>query len=293
MIVVFGSINIDLVSSVPNIAKPGETVLSPDYEILFGGKGANQAAAAARASTANKMQVIMAGAVGKDAFGDKCVKNLAQSGVFTHEIQETDKSTGTAFISVDRHAENAITVASGANMLLQASKISQQTIASTQAAILQMEVPLEENVKLCQRLKAYAVPVIFNFAPAIENTDRAMLDEMLNMTDYLIVNEHEAKIITSIVCQDNLCDPATIATKYVLYFIITLGAAGVEILMPNGKKEHVPSGKVDVVDTTGAGDTFVGTLAVALTGNNTIVEAAHYAAQAASQACTWKGAQPK
>ena len=139
MILVFGSINIDLVTRVASIPRPGETVLSPRYETLFGGKGANQAVAAARASLPRR--VTIAACVGDDAFGRSARDNLIRNGVGADLVANSTEPTGCAFITVDEHGENAITVASGANAMLTEASIRNFGIDASTVAVLQMEVP--------------------------------------------------------------------------------------------------------------------------------------------------------
>ena len=130
MILIFGSINMDLVARVERIARPGETVLSRRADSFFGGKGANQAVAAARASHGGPIRVAMAGAIGKDPFGEACRKNLEENGVDIRALRVTDEPTGCAFITVDARAENAITVASGANLSPKAEDVPDALLTS-------------------------------------------------------------------------------------------------------------------------------------------------------------------
>ncbi|UHD44297.1 ribokinase [Aureimonas altamirensis] len=287
-IIIFGSVNVDLVSRVTRIARPGETVLSASYEMYFGGKGANQAVAAARAARAAGGSVAMAGAIGQDAFGSDCTANFTAAGVDVSAVQRTTERTGVAFISVDDTAENAITVASGANLRISAEAVPEALVLSASTAIFQMEVPLVETLAFAQRLPDDAT-VVFNFAPADESVDPVVLTAMLDRTDIFVVNEHEAEVAERLAGgADGL---AELARRFGVQLVVTLGAAGVDLYSPDGAREHFEAPKVAVVDTTGAGDLFTGTLATRVDEGMSLAEAVAAAAHAASIACTRPGAQ--
>ena len=287
-IIIFGSVNVDLVSRVTRIARPGETVLSASYDIYFGGKGANQAVAAARAARAAGGSVAMAGAIGRDAFGNDCAANFTAAGVDVSALQRTTERTGVAFISVDDTAENAITVASGANLRISAEAVPEALVLSASTAIFQMEVPLVETLAFARRLPDDAT-VVFNFAPADEGADPAVLTAMLDRTDIFVVNEHEAEVAGRLAGgADGL---AELARRFGVQLVVTLGAAGVDLYSPDGARQHFEAPKVAVVDTTGAGDLFTGTLATRVDEGMSLSEAVAAAAHAASIACTRPGAQ--
>jgi ribokinase len=161
MILVFGSINIDLVARVASIPRPGETVLSPRYVTLFGGKGANQAIASARASLPRR--VTIAACVGDDAFGRSARDNLNRNGVGADLVTNSTEPTGCAFITVDEHGENAITVASGANATLTEASIRNFGIDASTVAVLQMEVPFPGSLSVARQVRAVGGRVIWNF----------------------------------------------------------------------------------------------------------------------------------
>ncbi|WP_062226100.1 PfkB family carbohydrate kinase [Aureimonas frigidaquae] len=288
-IVVFGSINVDLVSKVAHIARPGETVLSPSYDTHFGGKGANQAVAAAHAARGHGLSVAMLGAVGRDAFGDQCLSNMDAAGVDIAGVQRSHERTGVAFISVDAQAENAITVASGANRHLSAGAVPQAACLGARAAVLQMEVPMVENLAFAQGLPD-ETRLIFNFAPAEDDTDPVALKALLSRTDIFVVNEHEAEVAGRI-AGDGAHDFAQLATALGLDLVVTKGGAGVDLFARDGRFRHFDAPKVDVVDTTGAGDLFTGTLAARIAGKVPLDEAIAAACNAASIAVTRPGAQ--
>ena len=289
MILVFGSINVDLVARVDRIARPGETVLSPGYELFYGGKGANQAVAAARSAPAGS-GVFMCGAIGEDAFGEGCRANLAAEGIDLAWLQVVGAPTGSAFIAVDAAGENAITVASGANRLLDAGRLGEESLDRIRLAVLQMEVPLSENLALARRLKPREAAVILNFAPARDDLPKDALLELLRATDYLVVNEHEAATACrALGLPEDDC--LGLSAFLGVPVIVTLGARGVELHRPGQEAWHCEAAKIEVVDTTGAGDTFVGVLASGLDGGLGIEAAIRRAAHAASLSCTKLGAQ--
>ena len=191
MILVFGSINIDLILRVKTFAKPGETVLTERYQTEFGGKGANQAVAAARARRDFGLRVVMASAVGGDAFGRGAVDNLEANGVDTSAVRTSAEPTGCAFIAVDRSGENAITVASGANRAVRASDVSDELLRMARVVVLQMEVPPEETLALASRAKRFGTQVLLNLAPMPDDIGTDLLTALLAVTGILVANEHE------------------------------------------------------------------------------------------------------
>ena len=265
MIVIFGSINMDLVARVQRIARPGETVLSRRADSFFGGKGANQAVAAARSSRGGPIRVAMAGAVGNDPFGAACLKNLEENGVDVRAIRITDEPTGCAFIAVDETGENAITVASGANMALRSADLPEDLLAKATVLVLQMEVPLADSLDVAARARKSGVKVIWNFAPVPAVRERSGMAELLRATDVLVVNEHEALSIAEIVGDSAGDDYLRAATDLARTFgptcIVTAGARGAYALTADGAQSYATARPITPVDTTGAGDTFVGVLA--------------------------------
>jgi ribokinase len=166
MILVFGSLNIDLVTRVPLIPGPGRTVLAPSYATHFGGKGANQAVAAARIAGAG--QVAMAGRVASDAFGEEAIANLAANGVDTSLIVRAGEPTGCAFITVDAGGENAITVANGANPVGFRRRCTRKISAPETVSVLQMEVPFVQALEVARSRRAAHGRVVWNPAPVPE-----------------------------------------------------------------------------------------------------------------------------
>jgi len=294
-ILVFGSINMDLVARVRTIARPGETVLSRRADSFFGGKGANQAVAAARIGRGGPVPVAMAGAVGDDPFGQACLDNLRHNGVDVEAVRITREPTGCAFITVDDRGENAITVASGANMSVQAADLPESVLARASVLVLQMEVPVAESLKVAAGARRSGASVVWNFAPAPAWSDRSEMATLLAATDVLVVNEHEALSIAGMLDEnadgDYLKAAGSLARSYGPTCIVTAGARGAVAVSPDGTQTHAVARPITPVDTTGAGDTFVGVLANGVAEGLTIGDAMQRACVAASHACLATGAQ--
>ncbi|MCP3368949.1 ribokinase [Bradyrhizobium cajani] len=292
MILVFGSLNIDLVAQVPVIPGPGRTVLAPSYQTHFGGKGANQAVAAAR--IAGPGRVRMAGRVGRDGFGDSAIKNLRANGVNTDLIVRADEPTGCAFITVDEAGENAITVASGANMTASAADVPAGLFGSDTVAVLQMEVPFAQAWEVARLTTSASGTVIWNLAPVPETMTAAMVTELLGVTDYLLLNEHEAldaAAAIGLASLDYEAAAADLARTGNLTCIVTAGAQGALALTAEGTRLHAPAPRITPVDTTGAGDTFVGAFAAMLSENVSLQIALEVSCEAAALKCLKPGAQ--
>jgi ribokinase len=290
VILVFGSINMDLVASVAAIPRPGETVLSRGYRTLFGGKGANQAVAAARVSQG---RVAMVARIGRDGFGEACVANLKENGVATEHIIAGDDPTGCAFITVDAAGENAITVASGANAAVSAIDLPDALVGADTLLVMQMEVPLAASLATAQRVKAAGGRVIWNFAPATDLSAGELAD-VLAATDIFIVNEHEALTAAGLLgasSSDLEAAARILAVEGRVACVATAGAAGAIAYEPDGGRHHAPTLDVRPVDTTGAGDTFVGILAVEIAAGSGLSDALRLASIGASLACLKVGAQ--
>ncbi|MBS7545013.1 ribokinase [Ancylobacter oerskovii] len=291
MIVIFGSINMDLVATVPAIARPGETVLSPGYRTLFGGKGANQAVAAARVHDGT---VAMVGRIGRDGFGEACRANLAANGVTTEPVAIGEAVTGCAFIAVDARGENAITVASGANGEVAAADLPEALLGPATLAVMQMEVPLAASLDAARRVKAAGGRVIWNVAPFPPALAEAELAAVLAATDILVANELEACAAGALLgapADDWEAAARLVAQKGQTICVVTAGAAGAVAYAPDGSRLHAPALKVTPVDTTGAGDTFVGLLAAEMAAHGHLADALRLACLGASLACLAEGAQ--
>jgi ribokinase len=274
MILVFGSINVDLIVPVPHLPHPGETVLGGDYSILPGGKGANQALAARRAGA----EVMLAGAVGTDTFADIALVTTRREGVDTRLVRTVDQPTGCAAIMVSKGGENAIAVAPGANARVRADQVPAELLGPDTILVAQMEVPPGESEVLIGRLRARGGCSLLNLAPALP-VDPALLRNI----DLVVANEGEAATLGS--------EPARIAQLPRQALVVTRGAKGATAFLRAGGRIEVPALPIETVDTTGAGDTFVGVLAAALDLGSSLESALRRASAAAGLACLARGAQ--
>ena len=285
MIVVFGSINIDLVTPVERLPRPGETVLGPGYALHPGGKGANQALAARRAGA----EVVLIGAIGEDSFGDAALALLAADGVDLGPVARVEQPTGAAFIATDREGANQIIVAAGANAAVRPDALRQITLAAGDILLLQREVPEEACLDAAIAMKRAGGRVILNLAPA-EAPSAALLDQL----DMLIVNEHEAMVLAQALGWPEQ-DPDRVARRLDgerrIATIATLGAAGA-VAWIDGTRHRLEAPQVTVVDTVAAGDSFTGAFAAALAAGKEMSAALRDGLAAGSLACTRRGAQP-
>ena len=292
MILVFGSLNIDLVAQVPVIPGPGRTVLAPSYQRHFGGKGANQAVAAARMAGPNRVR--MAGRVGRDGFGDGAIENLKANGVDVGLVVRADEPTGCAFITVDRAGENAITVASGANMTTSVDDLPAELFSSDTVLVLQMELPFAQALAAARRTASASGTVIWNLAPVPEKMTRETVTELLAVTDHLLVNEHEALDAAAAIggaASDYEIAAAALAKAGSLTCTVTVGAQGALAVTAEGTHLRAPAPRITPVDTTGAGDTFVGALAAMLSEEVSLQRALEVSCEAAALKCLKAGAQ--
>ncbi len=282
-ILVVGSINMDLVVRVPHSPEPGETVLGGDFETFPGGKGANQAVAAARMGG----DVTMVGRVGQDDFGNTLIKNLVDDQIkTTYVIKDSEAATGIAMISVAADGENSIVVASGANYEVSVEDVNNTRDLMREADILllQLECPLEAVSAAIELAAAYEVPVVLNPAPA-----QSLSKTLLSQVAYLTPNESELRILSG----ENDLEKAIqkILSWDVKNLIVTLGANGVRVVAEDLDR-HLPAYEITAVDTTAAGDAFNGALSVALAEQQPLLEAVRYGMAAGALAATKRGAQP-
>jgi ribokinase len=267
-------------------------VLAPSYATHCGGKGANQAIAAAR--IAGPGRVRMAGRVGHDGFGDGALQNLAANGVDTSLIVRADEPTGCAFITVDPGGENAITVASGANVAASAADVPSALFSADTVLVLQMEVPFAQSLEVARRTKSASGTVIWNLAPVPEQMTSAMLRDLLDATNYLLVNEHEALDAAATIGADASDFEAAargLAQAGGLTCVVTAGAEGALALTVGAARLRAPSPVISPVDTTGAGDTFVGAFAAMLSEQAPLQNALEVGCEAAALKCLKAGAQ--
>ena len=284
---VVGSINQDFVLQVERRPEPGETVTNAQLSKGNGGKGANQAAAAALLGA----DVTILGRVGDDGFGEPLVEALADKGVDTSLIEAaTDSSTGTAFITITPDGENAITVAPGANRSLTVEDVddASDSIGDARVLVVQMEVPPEVVLRAVEVATQQGTRALVNLAPPTE-----VPRDLLKKLDPLVVNEHEAAFLLGEKVEG--LEGALSAAQELLALgpgsaVVTLGEDGA-VFSDGESKEHLTSPEVEVVDTTGAGDAFVGALAAKLAQEASLEDAVTYAVRAGAAAVTKEGAQ--
>ena len=294
-ILVVGSLNMDQVIHVPRIPAFGETLLGAgSLKLVPGGKGANQAVAMARLGA----HVVMAGCIGSDPFGAQLLNALQADAVDTHLVMtDPRESSGTAFIFLSPQGDNAIVVSAGANMRVghDANHFQRivQTMRQTSALVLQMEIPLETVSRLIEEAHAPGIRVVLNLAPA-----QHLPHDMLCKVSVLIVNESEASLLSG-QRVESVEDARLVATMLHGYgiatVVITLGPQGALLMTsdPTGQLQSIyqEAPKVQVIDTTAAGDCFVGALTVALTENLPPEQALRFAVHASSVKVTRFGAQ--
>ena len=284
---VVGSINQDFVLNVERRPEPGETVTDAQLSKGNGGKGANQAAAAALLGA----EVALLGRVGDDGFGGPLVEALAEKGVDTSLIAAAPgSSTGTAVITVTPDGENAITVAPGANRRLTLEDVDDaaEAIGGARVLVAQMEVSPEIVLRAVGLAARHGTRALVNLAPPFE-----VPRELLEQLDPLVVNEHEAAFLLGEGAEG--LDGALSAAGDLLALgpksvVVTVGKDGA-VFSDGESTEHLPAPRVDVVDTTGAGDAFVGALAASLARDDSLEDAVAYAVRAGAAAVTKQGAQ--
>ncbi len=276
MIVVFGSINIDFLLRVARLPGEGETVAGQDVALAPGGKGANQALAARKAGASVKF----VGAAGGDAFADLALANLVASGVDLSGLSRVTRPTGAAFITIDDAGRNHIVLSPGAN---QDAKAADFVPVASGILLVQRELPEGETLAALRKAKDAGMTTIVNAAPSAEFTA-----EMRDLADIVIANEHEIADVAGRV--DTPEALAVELAKTGKSIVLTLGAEGA-LAAKGGQVWRAPASKVNVVDTTGAGDTFCGAFAAALDEGKDIGAALAFAAAAGSLACTGLGAQ--
>ena len=278
-IAVIGSINMDMTATAERIPKKGETISAQSVAYVPGGKGANQAVAAARLGG----DVAMFGCVGSDAFGGELIENLKSNGIHTDCIDVLpEQSSGLAMIVVAEN-DNVITVIPGANQYVTKEYIDRykQEILQADIVLMQNEIPIETIRYAAGLLHEAGKTVIYNPAPA-QKSDR----EMVGFSTYLTPNEHEARIVLD----DQESSLEDLMTQYDGKLIITLGSKGAAAAR-GGKIVTIPARKAKVVDTTGAGDTMNGAFAYALSVGQDFEEALHFANAAAALSIEKAGAQ--
>ncbi|CZV64538.1 ribokinase [Enterobacter ludwigii] len=287
-LVVLGSINADHILNLESFPTPGETVTGNQYQVAFGGKGANQAVAAGRSGA----KIAFIACTGDDDTGERVRKQLASDNIDIAPVSVVEgESTGVALIFVNAEGENVIGIHAGANAALTTERVNAQReiIAHAEALLMQLESPVESVLAAAEIAHQNHTTVVLNPAPA-----RVLSDELLVLVDIITPNETEAEKLTGVRVEND--DDAARAAK-VLHdkgigtVIITLGSRGVWASV-NGEGRRVPGFKVKAIDTIAAGDTFNGALVTALLEGKRMDDAIRFAHAAAAIAVTRKGAQP-
>lgn len=282
-ILVMGSLNVDLVVTASHLPQKGETIIGGLFQTHPGGKGANQAVAAARMGG----KISMVGSVGKDAYGDQLCRNLKAEGIdicFVNQIEEM--STGVAVITVDSEGQNTIVVASGANFTFSPENIISARDAFTGASVFvtQLEIPVPTVLEGLRLAKQNGVVTILNPAPA-----QNLPDEVFGLVDYLIPNELELSMLTGETNQKAAIQQ--LLDKGVQTVIVTLGSNGA-VIATRDSIQMIPAFQVDAVDTVAAGDAFIGAFAIGISEALSVRQAAILASAAAALSVTRHGAQP-
>ena len=289
-IVVVGSINMDLVARMARLPRPGETVHGDDFQTIPGGKGANQAVAAARLGA----RVTMIGRVGDDSFGETLRRSLEEHGVSTEHVLVTKGcSSGVALIGVEATGANSITIVAGANGRLTPHDVElrAEVIAAADVLIVQLETPLDTVATAIRLAREAGVRTILDPAPAPSGP----LSAELLAVDILSPNQSEAESLTGVAVHD-VASARTAARRLrdlgAKAVVLKLGELGAFVLDEAGREELVPARAASVVDTTAAGDAFTAGLAVALAEGRSLPDAARFGCAAGTLACMKLGAQP-
>ena len=286
-ILVVGSSNTDMVIQTPHFPAPGETILGGRFLMNAGGKGANQAVAAARLGG----MVTFVGKIGDDIFGKQAVQQLKDEGINVDFVAvDPENPSGVALITVDKKGENSIVVAPGSNGTLSSADFDKAIVEldDSEFVLMQLEIPIPTVEHIARMASKKQKKVVLNPAPAA-----VLTDELLQNLYIITPNETEAELLTGIKVTDEqsaLKAALVLNEKGVELVIITMGAAGA-FLLSNGKSEIISAPKVEAVDTTAAGDTFNGALVVALSEGKTIQESIAFANKAAAISVTRIGAQ--
>jgi ribokinase len=285
-IVVVGSINMDLVVRAARFALPGETIIGEGFSTVPGGKGANQAVAAQRLGGS----VAMIGCVGEDAFGAAMALGLAEEGIDVRRVDVRGGSaSGVALITVNADGENTIVVVAGANATLTIDDLAlaRDVVIAAEVLVLQLEIPIATVHAAATSAHAAGRTVILNAAPAA-----VLPDSLLRLVDYLIVNETELFTVAGAASRDQDAAVAALHDRGAGAVVITLGRAGARLVPRSGAPTFVRAHVVEVVDTTAAGDAFVGAFAVALAEGLPPAEALRRGNAAGALTVTRHGAQP-
>ncbi len=286
-ITVVGSSNFDLFSRPPRFPKPGETLIGGEFRTDFGGKGANQAVTAARLGA----QVTMVTRVGRDVFGQRMMENYEAQGIDTrYVLVDETRASGVADIWVDDQGQNVIIISPGANMALtpEDARRASDAIRGAAAVVCQLEVPIETVTEAFRIARAANVLTILNTAPAAR-----IPDELIALSDILSPNETEIELLTGRTAEtlDDIADAArTLLQRGARTVVVTLGKRGALLVRHDGV-HHAPPTPVQAIDTTGAGDAFIGALAVFLGEGQSLSQAIKWANVVAGISVTRRGTQ--
>ena len=281
MIVVFGSINVDLVARVPRLPHPGETLAGSSFAMRPGGKGGNQALAASRAGA----RVALLGCVGDDPMAAIALQRLRTASVDLSRVRAVETTTGVALIHVDDAGENCITIVAGANAAARAAQVPDALLAEGSTLLMQLEVPLGEVAALARRGHRRGARVMLNAAPAAR-----LPADLLDVLDVLIVNETEARTLASV---DHTADAKTLCRALATparAAVVTRGANGA-VYAHGGRLGEQAAPRIDAVDTVGAGDAFAGALAASVDRGERLDDAVRAGVAAGARACLHPGAQ--
>lgn len=280
-LVVLGSANLDVVYRVAAIPRAGETVLATGESRHPGGKGLNQAVAAARAGA----PTAFVACIGNDAAGGDLMDVILEAGIDTSTVRRVDTPTGTALITVQDDGDNAIVVAAGANAtLVGLTDVQRHAVADAAVLVAQLEVPLEVVVEAAEVARGSGTRFVLNVAPA-----QSLDDDVLELVDVLVANEHEATTLTA---EPEPMHSARRLLDRVPAVVVTTGASGCVVATRDQEVEHIPAAPAEVVDTTGAGDTFTGVLAAGMASGLSVAEATRRAVVAAAISVERDGAVP-
>jgi len=285
-IIVFGSINMDLVVYSDKQPAKGETILGNSFDTFQGGKGANQAVAVSRLG----IPVSLIGKVGTDVFGDELLENLNSEQVDTSMVARYEGSSGVAFIYVfEETSENQIIVISGSNELVQSNQISEKELSASDILISQLEIPPSEIEDLFIRAKKSSIYRILNTAPALK-----ISKNLIRETDLLVMNESELENLTERTVERQNADSIGQAIKDLNLsttqsIVVTLGSKGVYV-HANQKGQFIDGHKVEALDTTGSGDCFIGALASQYLESNNLLDSVNFANKAAALSVMKRGA---
>ena len=285
-IIVFGSINMDLVVYSDKQPAKGETILGNSFDTFQGGKGANQAVAVSRLG----IPVSLIGKVGTDVFGDELLENLNSEQVDTSMVARYEGSSGVAFIYVfEETSENQIIVISGSNELVQSNQISEKELSASDILISQLEIPPSEIEDLFIRAKKSGIYKILNTAPALK-----ISKNLIRETDLLVMNESELENLTERTVERQNADSIGQAVKDLNLsttqsIVVTLGSKGIYV-HANQKGQFIEGHKVEALDTTGSGDCFIGALASQYLESNNLLDSVNFANKAAALSVMKRGA---